>query len=159
VVTPTSEQPSATPRATDTRRTDADDAPTTTPASTDQGAPKAALISETRSASGTPSTSARNKARVRAESPRDAEEMRQLAEAERLLKPEPVRALRIVREGHVAFRGGYFEQERRYIEVMALFALGRRGEAHAQATWFLRDYPGGPYRHRVETEMLRLPAR
>jgi len=83
--------------------------------------------------------------------------MRQLAEAERLLGAEPVRALRIVREGHVAFRGGYFAQERRYVEVMALFALGRPGEAHALATWFLRDFPSGPYRHRVETEMLRFP--
>jgi prolyl-tRNA synthetase len=102
---------------------------------------------------------AKHKAQLRAESPRDAEEMHQLVEAERLLAAEPVRALRIVREGHVKFRGGYFAQERRYIEVMALFALGRRGEAHAQATWFLRDYPSGPYRHRVESEMLRLPAR
>jgi hypothetical protein len=125
------------------------------------GTPAAAQAApdKARAAESVPSASARQKARVRAESPRDAEEMRQLVEAERLLKSEPVRALRIVREGHVTFRAGYFGQERRYIEVMALFALGRRDEAHAQATWFLRDYPAGPYRHRVESEMLRLPVR
>jgi hypothetical protein len=99
----------------------------------------------------------KTRSRVAAGSPRDAEEMRQLAEAERLLAPEPVRALRIAREGQVAFRSGYFAQERRYIEVMALFALGRHGEAHAHAAWFLRDFPDGPYRHRIETELLRFP--
>lgn len=159
VVTPTPEQVSATTRATNTRRTAAEDAPTTTPAHADQGVAQAAHVTAARAENGVPSASARQKTHVRAESPRDAEEMRQLVEAERLLKSEPVRALRIVREGHLTFRAGYFVQERRYIEVMALFLLGRRGEAHALATWFLRDYPAGPYRHRVESEMLRLPAR
>ena len=82
-----------------------------------------------------------------------------LAQAEQLLAPEPVRALHIVREGQVTFRNGYFAQERRYIELMALFALGRDGEAHAHAEWFLRDYPTGPYRTRVELEVLRHPSR
>lgn len=124
-----------------------------------QAVHEAARTSETAAADQTSAASARRKARVRTGSPRDVEEMRQLVEAERLLGAEPVRALRIVREGQVTFRGGYFAQERRYIEVMALFALGRRGEAHARATWFLSDYPSGPYRHRVESEMLRLPLR
>lgn len=158
IVTPTPEQTSAAVRATSTSRTATAEASTSS-ADIDNAVPQAARVTEARAANGVPSTSARPKAHVRAESPRDAEEMRQLVEAERLLKSEPVRALRIVREGHVTFKAGYFAQERRYIEVMALFALGRRGEAHAQATWFLRDYLAGPYRHRVESEMLRLPVR
>ena len=54
-------------------------------------------------------------------------------------------------------RNGYFAQERRYIEVMALIALGRLGEAHAQAAAYLHDYPNAAYRRKVELEVLRQP--
>jgi hypothetical protein len=99
----------------------------------------------------------RNPRRDELTTPQDAEEMRQLAEAESALAIEPVRALRLVRAGELTYRKGYFSQERRYIEVMALFALGRLGEAHAQADGFLRDYPEGPYRRKVELAMLQKP--
>jgi hypothetical protein len=94
---------------------------------------------------------------ARVEAPQDNLELQQLVEAERALPGAPLRALRLAREGELNFRDGYFAQERRYIEVMALFALGRLGEAHAQAAAFLRDYPRAPYRRKVELEMLRLP--
>jgi hypothetical protein len=84
-------------------------------------------------------------------------ELTQLVEAERALAGDPVRALRLAREGELSFRNGYFAQERRYIEVMALFALGRLGEAHAQAAAFLSDYPKAAYRRKVELETLRHP--
>jgi hypothetical protein len=84
------------------------------------------------------------------ESPQDREEMRQLAQAEALLATRPAAALRLVRAGEARFPRGYFRQERRYLEVMALVALGQLGEARAHAYWFLQDYPGGPYRKRVE---------
>jgi hypothetical protein len=89
--------------------------------------------------------------------PQENLELSQLVEAERALASDPVRALRLAREGELAFRNGYFPQERRYIEVMALFALGRLGEAHAQAAAFLRDYPNAAYRRKVELELLRHP--
>jgi hypothetical protein len=95
--------------------------------------------------------------RAHVEAPQDNLELQQLVEAERALPGAPLRALRLAREGELHFRDGYFAQERRYIEVMALFALGRLGEAHAQAAAFLRDYPSAPYRRKVELEMLRLP--
>ncbi len=90
-------------------------------------------------------------------SPKDNAELAQLVEAERALATDPGRTLRLAREGELSFRNGYFQQERRYIEVMALFALGRTGEAHAQALAFLRDYPGAPYRRKIEREQLRHP--
>ncbi|MET0287859.1 MAG: hypothetical protein ABW352_25445 [Polyangiales bacterium] len=94
---------------------------------------------------------------MRAVAPEENRELAQLVEAERALKSEPVRALRLAREGELSFRNGYFAQERQYIEVMALFTLGRLGEAHAKAAAYLRDYPGAPYRRKVELEMLRQP--
>jgi hypothetical protein len=84
------------------------------------------------------------------QSPQDREEMRQLAQSEQLLASQPGETLRLVREGDARFPRGYFRQERRYLEVMALFALGQHGEARARASWFLRDYPTGPYRKKVE---------
>jgi hypothetical protein len=89
--------------------------------------------------------------------PEENRELAQLVEAERALKSEPVRALRLAREGELSFRNGYFAQERRYVEVMALFALGRLAEAHAKSAAFLRDYPAAPYRRKVELELLRQP--
>jgi hypothetical protein len=83
--------------------------------------------------------------------------MRQLAQSEQLLASQPGETLRLVREGDAHFPRGYFQQERRYLEVMALFALGRRGEARARAYWFLRDYPAGPYRRKIELTLQQSP--
>ncbi len=89
--------------------------------------------------------------------PQDRDEMRQLAQSEQALASDPAETLRLVRQGAVRFPRGYFRQERRYLEVMALFALGQRGEARARAYWFLRDYPAGPYRKKIELALARHP--
>jgi hypothetical protein len=81
--------------------------------------------------------------------PQDREEMLQVARAEQLLSAQPAETLRLVRNCEAQFPNGYFRQERRYLEVMALLALGRHGEAQACAQWFLRDYPVGPYRQKI----------
>jgi hypothetical protein len=96
---------------------------------------------------------------VSGQAPEDGEEIRQLVRAEELLAPDPLRALQLVRDGNTRFRRGYLRQERRYLEIMALFALGRTGEAHAHAQWFLGDYPAGPYKDKVELALLRHPLR
>lgn len=95
--------------------------------------------------------------RAQAPSLEDNRELAQLVQAERALDADPIRALHLVREGELSFRAGYFAQERRYLEVMALFALGRLGEAHAHAAAFMRDFPDAPYRHKVELELSRQP--
>lgn len=87
---------------------------------------------------------------IDAERPEVLTEMEQLKLAERLLAREPKRTLSIVRAGLEQFRPGYFTQERRYIEVMALLALGSTDEARMRGRVFLRDYPEGPYRRKVE---------
>ncbi|MDB4985387.1 MAG: Fe-S oxidoreductase [Myxococcaceae bacterium] len=91
----------------------------------------------------------------RADSPLDAEEMKQLNRAEQLLAVAPLQTLKLVRAGELKFRSGYFAQERRYLEVMALFALERGDEAQSRGEGFLRDYPDGPYRRKVELALLR----
>jgi hypothetical protein len=87
--------------------------------------------------------------------PQDREEMLQLARAEQLLSAQPAETLRLVRAGEAQFPHGYFRQERRYLEVMALLALGQHGEAQARAHWFLRDYPVGPYRKKITLALER----
>jgi hypothetical protein len=88
--------------------------------------------------------------RVSGEAPRDRQEVLELAEAEQLLTSDPEAALTLVRAGNARYKQGYLRHERRYIEVMALFALGRRGEARAHALWFLNQYKASPYRANVE---------
>jgi hypothetical protein len=77
-------------------------------------------------------------------------EMRELALAERLLASEPRRSLTIVRAGMERFARGYLTQERRYVEIMALLALQKPKDAALLSQAFLRDYPKGPYRRKVE---------
>jgi hypothetical protein len=83
----------------------------------------------------------------------------ELAQAEQLLASDPEAALTLVRSGNARYKRGYLRQERRYIEVMALFALGRTGEAQAHALWFLNQYKASPYRATVEraVEQQRAP--
>ncbi len=88
--------------------------------------------------------------RVEAEAPRDRAEVLQLAQAERLLARDPEAAIALVRKGNVQFKRGYLQHERRYIEVMGLFAAGRAEEGKARAQFFLRDYPASPYRQKVQ---------
>lgn len=82
--------------------------------------------------------------------PEVLEEMQQLATAERLLPTMPSRTLALVREGMQRFSHGYLAQERRYLEIMALLALKMPKDAELLSRGFLRDYPKGPYRRKVE---------
>lgn len=88
--------------------------------------------------------------RVDAQGPMDREEVLQLAQAEQLLISNPSAAIDLVRRGNTQFKRGYLQHERRYIEVMALFAAGRTSEGEARAQWFLRDYRTSPYREKVQ---------
>ncbi|HMI91370.1 MAG TPA: sigma factor-like helix-turn-helix DNA-binding protein, partial [Polyangiales bacterium] len=76
-------------------------------------------------------------------------EMQEIASAERLLATAPARALSIVRSVGARFPQGYLREERAYVEVMALLALGRSAEARSKAEDFLEQYPDGPYSRRV----------
>lgn len=79
----------------------------------------------------------------------ELQEMNTLARAEHWLTLEPARALTLARAMKVRYPQGYFDEERSYIEVMALLALGRTSEARASAKESLRRYPDGPYSRRV----------
>jgi hypothetical protein len=94
---------------------------------------------------------------LHAQGPLDALEMRELARAEQLLESDPDEALSLVRDGERHFPHGYFRQERRYLEVMALLALERPAEARAQAWAFLQDYRRGPYAKKIERLLEQLP--
>lgn len=89
--------------------------------------------------------------------PDDLLEMREVARAEQLLESTPAESLALVRDGQRRFRSGYFDQERRYLEVMALVKLGRQAEARAQAWSLFQDYPRGPYRQRIEAALGSAP--
>lgn len=80
-----------------------------------------------------------------------AMEMRLVGQAERLLSTAPERALLIARGLETRFPQGYFREERAYVEVMALFRLGRTREGRSKADRFLRAYPDGPYSRRVRS--------
>lgn len=87
---------------------------------------------------------------LEAEQPEVLIEMEQLRTAERLLKTQPQRTLALVRAGFERFRPGYLNQERRYLEVMALLELGKVEDAKLLGRLFMHDYPTGPYRRKVE---------
>jgi RNA polymerase sigma-70 factor, ECF subfamily len=86
-------------------------------------------------------------------------EMREVAEAERLLASDPARALEMTRQMRARFEAGYFAEERVYVEVMALHRLGRSGELREKAAAFLRSYPDGPYTARVRNALASASAR
>jgi hypothetical protein len=79
----------------------------------------------------------------------ELQEIQGVAAAEHVLASDPARALALVRESEARVAGGYLSEERRYIAVVALSALGRTAEAQAHAARFLHDYPGGPFTARV----------
>jgi hypothetical protein len=91
----------------------------------------------------------------------ELQEIQSVGAAEHLLATDPARALAIVRESGESDAprqtGGYLSEERRYIAVVALSALGRGPEAQAQAASFLRDYPDGPFTARVRSAVERIP--
>jgi len=76
-------------------------------------------------------------------------EFRQVATAERLLSTDPARALALVRDTEARFPDGYVKEEREYVEIMALIAMGRLDEARPQITRFLRAYPESAFSRRL----------
>lgn len=80
-----------------------------------------------------------------------AAEMRDVAEAERLLASSPTRALALVAEADARFPHGYLGEERGYVRVMALLALRRTDEARPLVATFLRAYPDGAFARRVRS--------
>jgi RNA polymerase sigma-70 factor (ECF subfamily) len=90
----------------------------------------------------------------------ELQEIQGVAAAEHVLATNPARALALVGESGESDRrqtGGYLSEERRYIAVVALSALGRGPEAQAQAARFLHDYPDGPFTARVRSAVERIP--
>jgi RNA polymerase sigma-70 factor (ECF subfamily) len=76
-------------------------------------------------------------------------EAQEIARAERLLSSDPAGALAIVRRARAQSGASFLAEERDYVEVMALAALGRSDEARILANRFLNAYPGGAFGKRV----------
>ncbi|MFT3926921.1 MAG: sigma-70 family RNA polymerase sigma factor [Myxococcales bacterium] len=76
-------------------------------------------------------------------------EAQALGRAESLLRSNPAQALAIVRKVATHGRSDYLTEERRYIEVMALYALGSQPEAERAADAFLSAYPQSVFGERV----------
>ena len=85
----------------------------------------------------------------------DLLELRQVAEAERVLATDPAQALSLVRAYEARFPKGYMREERGYVEVMALLALGRLDEARPEVARFLQAYPDGAFSRRIREESRR----
>lgn len=96
---------------------------------------------------------ARPEAEPQAQAPDDLAEMQQVATAEQLLERSPQRALALVRQGDQRFAGGYFQQERAYIAIMALIRLDRIEEARARAASFAKRFSALPYGARIRSAL------
>lgn len=82
-------------------------------------------------------------------------EAQEIARAERLLSSNPAGAIALVRDARARFKPSFLPEERDYVEVMALHALGRTADANAAATRFLGAYPGGAFDDRVRSTMAK----
>lgn len=80
-------------------------------------------------------------------------EMGMLAVAQKVLKTDPERALRLARQGEQEFAGSMFTQERQQVLLLALIELGRVSEAKRLALPYLKRYPNGPYSDRVRSAL------
>ncbi|MDH5675189.1 MAG: hypothetical protein OEZ06_23890 [Myxococcales bacterium] len=72
-------------------------------------------------------------------------EMRMLKVAQSVLKSNPLRALRLARQGEQEFPGSMFTQERQQVLLLALIELGKLDEAKRLARPYLKRYPKGPF--------------
>ena len=79
----------------------------------------------------------------------DEREMRETAIAERLLATDPARALARIRSANALFADGYLQEERSYVEIMALLGTAAVGEARPKVEHFLAAYPDGAFTRRV----------
>jgi hypothetical protein len=78
------------------------------------------------------------------------QEARALKRAHRLLETDPAEALAIVGELSRTLPEEYLSEERHYIEIMALYAVGRRADADRAADHFRSRYPSSAFRERVQ---------
>jgi hypothetical protein len=83
-------------------------------------------------------------------------ELGQVARAEQTLAKDPAAALALVLAADARFPHGYLKEERSYVEIMALVALGRLDEARMKIAPFLRDYPESAYGRRVREAARRV---
>lgn len=83
----------------------------------------------------------RGRDRVTEPTPSVADEVAHMAELRRIARSQPARALAMARDGERRFREGLFSEERRAIEVLSLYRLGRTAAARRQARRFLERYP------------------
>ena len=80
-------------------------------------------------------------------------EMGMLAVAQKVLKSDPERALRLARQGEQEFAGSMFTQERQQVLLLALIELGRISEAKRLALPYLKRYPNGPFSDRLRSAL------
>ncbi|HEX3772656.1 MAG TPA: sigma-70 family RNA polymerase sigma factor [Polyangiaceae bacterium] len=88
----------------------------------------------------------------------DLLEIQEVARAERMLATDPAQALALAHAAEQRFPRGYVLEERRYVEIMALVALGRTDEARPKAARFLRDHPESAFARRVREASRRAQA-
>ncbi|MFI5309185.1 MAG: hypothetical protein ACHQ53_17650 [Polyangiales bacterium] len=84
--------------------------------------------------------------------PNDAlhREIAQLGEIKTSLESDPARAYHLAELGNHEFRHGALVQEREALAVLALWNLGRHGEAVSRERAFLERYPQSPLRERLQ---------
>jgi RNA polymerase sigma-70 factor (ECF subfamily) len=85
----------------------------------------------------------------------DLLELQQVARAERLLGTDPGRALALARAAASHSAHGYVEEERSYVEIMALLGTGHLDEARPEVARFLRDHPESAFARRVREASVR----
>lgn len=104
-----------------------------------------------------PATLAHTEPRPAVETHEDDREERRLEEARRVLERDPAAALAITRSLARTHRRSVFEEERDYLSMRALVALGRTDEARHAGERFLARHPAGLYSAAVRRQMERLP--
>lgn len=77
-------------------------------------------------------------------------EIEQFERIQEQLETSPGTAYRAIQEAEAEFPFGRLREEREGLRVIALWNLGQRKRARAQASRFLRRYPESPLRARIE---------
>jgi type IV secretory pathway VirB10-like protein len=88
--------------------------------------------------------------RVTKEAPSPAAEAKLLLDARRSLRDDPARALELANKHRREFKRGPLAEEREYLAIQALVALGRQREAQKRASKFVSSFPSSPHRKTVE---------
>lgn len=82
-----------------------------------------------------------------------AEEMRATQAAKKALATSPKRALELLGKANRKFSGGVFVEERRGLEVLALFEVRRTDAARRKAKAYLSRHPKGTYADRIRAKL------